>query len=147
MKVTIITIGKTKKKFLKIAIKDYSKRISRYSKVKNIILKPEFLGNNLSKKDIKKIKDKEGKKILSKINNRDYIFALDRLGKSLNSLDFSKKIKRLRVTGKSNITFIIGGSYGLSKEVLKRANMKLSFSKMTFPHQLMKVILLEQIYR
>ena len=130
-----------------MAIKDYSKRISRYSKVKNIILKPQFSGNNLSKKDIKKIKDKEGKKILSKINNRDYVFALDRLGKSLNSLEFSKKIKRLRVTGKSNITFIIGGSYGLSKEVLKRADLRLSFSKMTFPHQLMKVILLEQIYR
>jgi len=130
-----------------MAIKDYSKRISRYSKVKNIILKPEFLGNNLSKKDIKKIKDKEGKKILSKVDNRDYVIALDRLGKSLSSVDFSKKIKRLRVTGKSNITFIIGGSYGLSKEVLKRANLKLSFSKMTFPHQLMKVILLEQIYR
>lgn len=147
MNINIIAIGKIKEKFTKEAIKEFQKRLSRYCKLNIVELEDEKAPQNLSQKDMDIIKDKEGERILNKLNPSSYIIALDIKGKSLSSEDFSKKMEDLMVEGNNHITFIIGGSIGLSKEVLSKCNYKLSFSKMTFPHQLMRLILLEQIYR
>lgn len=147
MKITIISVGKIKEKYFVNAIKEYIKRLGRYSDIKEIEVSDEKCPENLSEKDIKIVKDKEGNKILSKITEQMYVITLEIDGKNLSSEELSKKIENLMITGKSHIAFVIGGSLGLSNNVLKRSNFKLSFSKMTFPHQLMKVILLEQIYR
>lgn len=147
MNINIIAIGKIKEKFIKEAIKEFEKRLSRYCKLSIIELEDEKAPQNLSQKDMDIIRDREGDRILSKLNPTSYIIALDIKGKSLSSEDFSEKIENLMVEGNNDITFIIGGSIGLSKEVLGKSNYKLSFSKMTFPHQLMRLILLEQIYR
>lgn len=147
MNINIIAIGKIKEKFIKEAIKEFEKRLSRYCKLSIIELEDEKAPQNLSLKDMDIIKDREGDRILSKLNPTSYIIALDIKGKSLSSEDFSEKIENLMVEGNNDITFIIGGSIGLSKEILGKSNYKLSFSKMTFPHQLMRLILLEQIYR
>lgn len=147
MNITLITVGKLKEKYLKEAIKEYSKRLGRYCKLNIIELADEKTPDNASEKDELLIKEKEGKTILSKVRETDYVIALDLGGKDLTSEEFSKFIDRCAVTGNSNITFIIGGSLGLSDEVRRRANYKLCFSKMTFPHQLFRVMLLEQIYR
>ena len=147
MNINIIAIGKIKEKFTKEAIKEFQKRLSRYCKLNIMELEDEKAPQNLSQKDMDIIKDKEGERILNKLNPSSYIIALDIKGKSLSSEDFSKKMEDLMVEGNNHITFIIGGSIGLSKEVLSKCNYKLSFSKMTFPHQLMRLILLEQIYR
>ncbi len=101
----------------------------------------------MSEKDIALVKEKEGEDIINRLSSRDYVMALDLNGTTYDSESFAEKIRKLRVQGKSNITFIIGGSHGLSKAVLKKANTSISFSKMTFPHQLMQVILIEQVYR
>ena len=127
MNITIIGVGKIKEKYLKLGIDEFSKRLTKYCKLDVIELDDEKCPENLSEKDMLIVKDKEGKKILSKIKNNSYVIAL--------------------AIGNSHITFVIGGSLGLSDEVLKRADYKLSFSKMTFPHQLMRLILLEQVYR
>lgn len=147
MNINIIAIGKIKEKFIKEAIKEFEKRLSRYCKLNIIELEDEKAPQNLSEKDMEIIKDKEGERILSKLNPSSYIIALDIKGKSLSSEDFSKKMQDLMVEGNNDITFIIGGSIGLSKGVLSKCNYKLSFSKMTFPHQLMRLILVEQVYR
>jgi len=123
------------------------KRLSRYTKMEFISLKQGHTTQEMSEKDIVNVKEDEGLRILDRISEREYVIALDLRGTELTSENFSDKIQNLRVTGKSNITFIIGGSHGLSEKVLKRANYKICFSKMTFPHKLMKVILVEQIYR
>jgi len=146
MKITVISVGKIKEKYLKEAIEEYSKRLSRYSKLDIIEVKDEHAPDNLSEKDIEIIKGKEGERILSKLKD-SFLIALAIEGKQLSSDDLAKKIKEIQTYNASHITFVIGGSLGLSKEVLQKANFKLSFSNMTFPHQLMKVILLEQIYR
>ena len=147
MNISIISVGKIKEKYLKLGIEEFSKRLSKYSKVEFIELDDEKCPENLSEKDMIIVKKKEGNKILSKIKNNSYVIALAIDGKNLSSEELAKKISSLAVSGKSHITFVIGGSLGLSDDVLKRANYKLSFSKMTFPHQLMKLILLEQVYR
>ena len=147
MNINIIAIGKIKEKFTKEAIEEFQKRLSRYCKLNIMELEDEKAPQNLSQKDMDIIKDKEGERILNKLNPSSYIIALDIKGKSLSSEDFSKKMEDLMVEGNNHITFIIGGSIGISKEVLSKCNYKLSFSKMTFPHQLMRLILLEQIYR
>lgn len=147
MNITIIAVGKIKEKYLKMAIDEYVKRLGRYCKVDIIELPDEKTPDNASEKDEYLIKEKEGKLILSKIKDRSYVIALDLNGKELTSEDFAKFININGVQGNSNIVFVIGGSLGLSIEVLKRADFKLSFSKMTFPHQLFRVMLLEQIYR
>ncbi|NLK95451.1 MAG: 23S rRNA (pseudouridine(1915)-N(3))-methyltransferase RlmH [Clostridiales bacterium] len=147
MNITIIAVGKIKEKYLKMAIDEYVKRLGRYCKVDIIELPDEKTPDNASEKDEYLIKEKEGKLILSKIKDRAYVIALDLNGKELTSEDFAKFISINGVQGNSNIVFVIGGSLGLSIEVLKRADFKLSFSKMTFPHQLFRVMLLEQIYR
>lgn len=145
--ITIISVGKIKEKYLKNAIKEYDKRLSRYCKLNHIEVSDEKAPENLSDIEMKNIKDKEGEGILKNIKEGTYIIALDIQGEMLSSEEFAAKLDKLALQGKSTIAFIIGGSLGLSNEILKKADMKLSFSPMTFPHQLMKVILLEQIYR
>ncbi|WP_288481018.1 23S rRNA (pseudouridine(1915)-N(3))-methyltransferase RlmH [uncultured Clostridium sp.] len=147
MNITLITVGKLKEKYLKQAIDEYSKRLSRYCKLEIIELNDEKTPDNASEKEEQLIKEKEGKQILSKIKENAFVIAMDLGGKNLTSEEFSKFIDQNGVMGNSNIVFLIGGSLGLSDEVKKRANYKLCFSKMTFPHQLFRVMLLEQIYR
>ncbi|WP_270647064.1 23S rRNA (pseudouridine(1915)-N(3))-methyltransferase RlmH [Paeniclostridium hominis] len=147
MNITVISVGKLKEKYLKLGIEEFSKRLSKYCKLDMIELDDEKCPENLSDKDMEIVKSKEGNKILSKIKNNSYVIALAIDGKNLSSEELASTISNLAVRGNSHITFVIGGSLGLSSEVLKRADYKLSFSKMTFPHQLMKLILLEQVYR
>lgn len=147
MNITIISVGKLKEKYLKLGIEEFRKRLSKYCKLDIIELDDEKCPENLSDKDMEIVKNKEGQKILSKIKNNSYVIALAIDGKNLSSEELADTISKLAVRGISHITFIIGGSLGLADEVLKRADYKLSFSKMTFPHQLMKLILLEQVYR
>ena len=147
MKITILCVGKVKEKFYRDAIGEYQKRLSRYCKLKIVEVADEKTPDGASETVENQIKEKEGNRILSKIREEDYVIALVIDGKMQDSVELSKNIQQLGVRGKSSIVFVIGGSLGLSKAVLKRANEKLSFSKMTFPHQLMRVILLEQVYR
>ncbi len=147
MKISIVSVGKIKEKFYKSAISEYAKRMSAYAKLNFVELKDEKAPQNLSDKQMLQVKDVEGDRICDAIESSAYVIALDKGGKQLDSITFSKTIQRLGVSGNSHITFVIGGSLGLSDKVLERADYVLSFSEMTFPHQLMKVILLEQIYR
>ena len=147
MNIKIITVGKIKEKFYRDAILEYSKRLSSYCKLNIIEVNDEMTKENASVNEVNIILRKEGERILKSINNNEYIIALAINGKKLDSIEFANKINDLGIHSNSNICFIIGGSLGLSDDVLKKANMKLSFSDMTFPHQLMRVILLEQIYR
>lgn len=140
-------MGKIKEKYLVNAIKEYNKRLSRYCKLNHIEVSDERAPENLSEVEMENIKNKEGEGILKNIKEGTYVIALDIQGEMMSSEDFAKTLDNLAIQGKSTIAFIIGGSLGLSKEVLKQADLKLSFSPMTFPHQLMKVILMEQIYR
>ncbi len=146
MKIKVITVGKLKEKYLVQGIEEYLKRLSKYCKLELIEVKDEHAPDNLSDKDIDIIKNIEGERILSKLKD-EYIIALAIEGKQLTSEDLAKKMNDTTTYHSSSICFIIGGSLGLSKEVLNKANYKLSFSKMTFPHQLMKLVLLEQVYR
>ncbi|MGM9530835.1 23S rRNA (pseudouridine(1915)-N(3))-methyltransferase RlmH [Intestinibacter sp.] len=147
MRINIVCVGKIKEKYLKLGIDEFKKRLSKYCKLDIIELDDEKAPENLSDKEMEMIKDKEGKKILSKIKDTSYVIALAIDGKNLSSEELADTINKLGIRGVSNITFVIGGSLGLSDEVLSRADYKLSFSKMTFPHQLMRLILLEQVYR
>ena len=147
MNITLISVGKLKEKYLKQAIDEYSKRLSRYCKLDIIELPDEKTPDNASEKEEQQIKGKEGQLILSKIKDNMFVVAMDLKGKQITSEELSDFIENCGVMGNSNIAFIIGGSLGLSQEVIKRANYKLCFSKMTFPHQLFRVMLLEQIYR
>lgn len=147
MEINIISVGKIKEDYFKKAIEEYEKRLKAYCRVNFIELKDESEGKNLSDKDIDIILDKEGKRILEKIKERSFIIVLDILGRSIDSVEFSKKINDIMLDGISSIDFIIGGSLGISQELKDKANYSLSFSKFTFPHKLMKVILMEQIYR
>ena len=147
MRINIVCVWKIKEKYLKLGIDEFKKRLSKYCKLDIIELDDEKAPENLSDKEMEMIKDKEGKRILAKIKDTSYVIALAIDGKSLSSEELADTINKLGIRGISNITFVIGGSLGLSDEVLSRADYKLSFSKMTFPHQLMRLILLEQIYR
>lgn len=138
--IKIICVGKIKEKFYKEALEEYQKRLSKYTKIKII----EVEDINLNNEEL--IKQKEKELILKYIEKKDFIITLEIEGKELSSTELSKKIEELE-TLNPNITFIIGGSYGLDDEIKKQSNLKLSFSKLTFPHQLFRVILLEQIYR
>ena len=147
MKITILCVGKIKEDFYRKAVLEYAKRLGRYCKLEIIEVSdektPDFAGSALEKQ----IKEKEGERLLRYVKEGMYVIALAIDGISFDSIQMSKEIEKLGITGKSSLAFVIGGSLGLSEQVLKRADMKLSFSKMTFPHQLMRVILLEQIYR
>ena len=138
MRINVVCVGKIKEKFYTHAVEEYSKRLSRYCKLDIVELPDEKTPDNASDIVNEQIKNKEGERILSAIKDDAYV---------CDSVELSEKIERLGIEGTSNITFVIGGSLGLADAVLKRADYKLSFSKMTFPHQLMRVILLEQIYR
>lgn len=147
MKITVISVGKIKEKFFTDAINEYTKRLSKFCKLSEEIIQDERADESFSQSEIEQVKVKEGAKILSKVPKNSYVFVLDVKGKQLSSEELAEKINYLGIDGKSDLTFIIGGSNGLSEEVLNIADFKLSFSKMTFPHQLFKIILLEQIYR
>lgn len=143
--INIICIGKIKENYLKDAIQEYSKRLSKYCNLNIIELSDEKLPNNLSDKLISQIKNTEGDKIIAQIKD-SYVFCLDLKGKQFTSEEFSNKITNLSLNY-SNITFIIGGTLGLSENVLAKSNELICFSKMTFPHQLIRVFLLEQLFR
>ncbi|MDW8801634.1 23S rRNA (pseudouridine(1915)-N(3))-methyltransferase RlmH [Clostridium sp. A1-XYC3] len=147
MNISTICVGKLKEKYLKQAIDEYSKRLSRYCKLDIIEIPDEKTPDNASQKEEFMIKEKEGLNILRHIKDNMFVVTLDLKGKMLSSEELASFIKDSGVRGNSNIAFIIGGSLGLSKAVLDRADFSLCFSKMTFPHQLMRVILLEQVYR
>lgn len=147
MKITLITVGKIKEKYLKDAIAEYSKRLSKYCKLEIVEVADEKTPEQASAVVEDGIREKEGERILKYIKEDAYVITLEIGGKMLTSEELAKEIDTLGIQGKSHIIFIIGGSIGLGKNVLKRSNYALSFSKMTFPHQLMRVILLEQIYR
>ena len=147
MKITLITVGKIKEKYLKDAIAEYSKRLSKYCKLEVIEVADEKTPDQASENVEQQIRKKEGERILRYVKEDAYVITLEIGGTMLDSVAFAKKIETLGVQGKSHIIFIIGGSIGLGEDVLKRSDYGLSFSKMTFPHQLMRVILLEQVYR
>lgn len=147
MNITVLAVGKLKEKYWTDAIKEYSRRISRYASLNIIELKESLLRGNPSAADEEAVKIAEGREILSKIKKTDYVITLEIAGKALSSEKLAEKIETLGIDGISDIVFVIGGSLGLSVEVSRRADFKLSFSAMTFPHQMMRVILLEQIYR
>lgn len=147
MKISILSVGKIKEKFYKGAIDEFSKRLGRYCKLSIIEVADEQTPANASKATEDIIKDKEAERLNKHIDNDAYVIALAIKGDMIDSVQLSKKINELGIRGVSHIQFIIGGSLGLSDNILIRADYHLSFSKMTFPHQLMRVILLEQIYR
>ncbi len=147
MRITVICVGKIKEKYFTMGIEEYSKRLSRYCKLDIIELPDEKTPDNASAAEELQIKKKEGERILKNVKDGAYVIALAIEGTMLTSESLSEKLETLGVNGDSHIVFIIGGSLGLDEEILKRADYKLSFSKMTFPHQMMRMILLEQIYR
>lgn len=147
MKITILAVGKVKEKFFREALAEYGKRLSRYCKLQIIEVEDEKAEENLSPLQIEQIKEKEGKRLLRYMDQDAWRIALAIEGKKLDSPAFSEKIENLGIMGKSHIIFVIGGSLGLHDRVLRSADERLSFSDLTFPHQLMRVILLEQIYR
>ena len=147
VKITLICVGKIKEKYLKDAISEYSKRLSKFCNLEIKEISDEKTRENMSTAEETIIKDKEGERIAAFIKPDDYVITLEIQGEMPTSPGLSEKMTGLFVSGVSKMTFVIGGSVGLSDAVIKRADYHLSFSKMTFPHQLMRVILLEQIYR
>ncbi len=146
MKVTLICVGKVKEKFYRDAIKEYEKRLGAYIKLYTIEISDEKVKVE-NDSEIALAMEKEGNNILSKIKDNQYVITLEILGKNLSSEEFASKIDNLMLIGKSDVVLVIGGSYGLSDSVKKRSDFALSFSRMTFPHQMMRVVLLEQVYR
>ena len=147
MKVRIICVGKLKEKYLVSGIEEYVKRISAYADVEIVEVADERIPEHASLAEETMIKVKEGRKILDRVKQDDYMILLDLNGKEMDSVAFSHHIEECMINGKSTIDFVIGGSLGHGEEVISRANVRLSFSPMTFPHQLMRLILVEQIYR
>ncbi|MDD6646198.1 MAG: 23S rRNA (pseudouridine(1915)-N(3))-methyltransferase RlmH [Firmicutes bacterium] len=147
MNVTILAVGKLKEKYWRDAVAEYSKRLKSYCSLQITEIKESPLRANPSAADEEAVKIAEGADILSRIRPSDYVITLEIKGKGLSSEALAQKIEALAIDGKSSIVFVIGGSLGLSEEVSRRADFRLSFSAMTFPHQMMRVILLEQIYR
>lgn len=147
MKITLVTVGKIKERYFEDAIKEYSKRLGRYCKLDIVQVQDEKTPDGASEAVERQIKDKEGQRILSNIKDGAYVIALAIEGRMLSSEELASRLQKLGVDGISHIAFVIGGSLGLSEEVMRRADFALSFSKMTFPHQMMRVVLLEQVYR
>ena len=147
MKIKLVTVGKLKEKYLKDGIAEYSKRISRFAAVEMIELADEKTPDRASDSENEKILNLEGNRILSKIGDREFVIVLAIEGKTLSSEEFSKQLEQASINGFSTLTFVIGGSLGLSPQVKKRANLSLSFGRLTLPHQLMRLVLVEQIYR
>lgn len=147
MKIKIVTVGKLKEKYLKDGIAEYSKRLSRFANLEMIELADEKTPDRASDAENQKILELEGTRILSKIGDRDFVIVLAIEGKTLSSEEFSKQLEQAPINGFSTLTFVIGGSLGLSSQVKKRANLSISFGRLTLPHQLMRLVLVEQIYR
>lgn len=147
MNIQLISVGKVREKYLKEGIAEFQKRLQPYCKLTMTELADEQAPEQLSEKELQRVKDKEGARILLRIKEGSHVIALDGNGTGWSSEQLADEMQKLSFAGKNQIVFIIGGSNGLSDTVLKRANQKLSFSKMTFPHQMMKLILLEQVYR
>ncbi|MGG5254458.1 23S rRNA (pseudouridine(1915)-N(3))-methyltransferase RlmH [Neobacillus sp. SM06] len=147
MNISIVTVGKLKEKYLKQGIEEYVKRLSAYAKLEMIEVADEKAPEELSDLEMAQVKQKEGERLLAKISTDAHVIALAINGKMQSSEELADSLDKLATYGKSKIAFVIGGSLGLSDEVLQRANEQLSFSRMTFPHQLMRLILVEQIYR
>ena len=147
MKIKIVTVGKLKEKYLKDGIAEYTKRISRFAKLEMIELIDEKTPDKASELENQKILETEGERILSKIGERDFVVVLAIEGKTLSSEEFSKQLEQASIKGYSTLTFIIGGSLGLAPVVKNRANLSVSFGHLTLPHQLMRLVLVEQIYR
>lgn len=147
MKIKVVTVGKLKEKYLKDGIAEYSKRISRFAKLEMIELADEKTPDRASESENQKILEIEGQRILSKVGDRDFVIVLAIEGKTLSSEEFSKRLEEASIKGFSTLTFIIGGSLGLAQDVKKRANLAVSFGRLTLPHQLMRLVLVEQIYR
>lgn len=147
MKITILTVGKLKEKYWKQAIAEYEKRLSAYSKIEIIEVPDEKAPENMSDKEVEQVKEKEGQRLLAKVKQQSTVITLEIKGNMLTSEGLAKEIESRMTRGQSDFTFIIGGANGLHKDVLDRSDYALSFSKMTFPHQMMRVILIEQVYR
>lgn len=147
MNITIVSVGKLKEKYLKMGIDEYAKRLSSYAKIDFVEVPDEKAPEQLSDAEMELVKKKEGERILAKINDGTYVIALALDGKMKTSEQMAADLDALMTYGKSKVAFIIGGSLGLHNDVLKRADEKLCFGKMTLPHQLMKLVLVEQIYR
>lgn len=147
MNITIISVGKLKEKYLKQGIEEYVKRLRSYATINLLEVADEKAPENLSEAQMIEVMDKEGERILNKINPDSYVFTLEIEGKQLTSDGLARQMDSLALHGKSKVAFIIGGSLGLSEIVKKRSDFSLSFSKMTLPHQLMRLVLVEQIYR
>ena len=147
MKLRIICVGRLKENFYRDAVNEFLKRLSRYAEVELIELADEKAPEKLSSAELEGVKLSEGRRILEKLREGDTVIALDILGKQLSSTELAEKLSGWMLEGKSRLAFVIGGSNGLSAEVLSRADFRLSFSKMTFSHQIFRVMLLEQLYR
>ncbi|MCH4167978.1 MAG: 23S rRNA (pseudouridine(1915)-N(3))-methyltransferase RlmH [Streptococcaceae bacterium] len=147
MNIKIITVGKLKEKYLKDGISEYHKRLTKFAKIQMIEVADEKAPERLSDTEMRIVKEKEGQRILEKIKDKEYMYALAIQAKERTSENLAEELRQLTISGKSDLTFVIGGSLGLSDDVLSRANETISFGKMTYPHQLMRLILVEQIYR
>ncbi|OXC07682.1 23S rRNA (pseudouridine(1915)-N(3))-methyltransferase RlmH [Ligilactobacillus agilis] len=147
MNIKIIGVGKLKEKYLKQGIAEYAKRLGKFCKFEIVEVPDEKAPEKLSAAEMEGVKEKEGERILAKIRDKEYVYALAIEGKERSSEEFAQEIAQLTTYGRSDITFVIGGSLGLSPAVLKRAETKISFGRFTLPHQLMRVVLSEQIYR
>lgn len=147
MNIKIIAVGKLKEKYLKQGIEEYAKRLSKFCKFEVVEVLDEKAPEKLSDAQMQAVKAKEGQRILDKIKDKEYVYALAIEGKQRSSEEFAKELNQLATYGKSDLTFVIGGSLGLSPEVMQRSNAQISFGKLTLPHQLMRLVLSEQIYR
>ena len=147
MNIQIVSVGKLKEKYLKMGIEEYTKRLGAYAKIDLVEVSDEKAPENLSEADMEIVKKKESDRILAKIGSDTYVIALAIEGKMKSSEQLANDMESLMTYGRSKIAFVIGGSLGLHEDVLKRSDEKLSFSKMTLPHQLMKLVLVEQVYR
>ena len=148
MLIKIVAVGKIKERFYQDALAEYLKRMKAYNKVEIVEVPDEKAPDKLSDKEVDQIKDKEGEKILAKIKEDSYVITLEIQGKALDSIEFARLIQKEKIEGAGrDLVFVIGGSNGLGTNILKRSNKRISFGKMTYPHQLVRVILLEQIYR
>lgn len=147
MNIKIICVGKLKEKYWKQGIAEYSKRLGKFCKFEIVVVPDEKAPEKLSETQMENVKKTEGERILGKIKDRDYVYALAILGKERTSEEFASEIENLTTYGRSNLAFVIGGSLGLSEDVLKRADSQISFGRFTMPHQMMRLVLTEQIYR
>lgn len=147
MNIKLICVGKLKEKYLKLGIEEYTKRLSSYCKLEIIEVADERAPENLSETQINQVKVKEGERILSKIKEDEYVFLLAVKGSLPSSEEFAEGIRQLGIHGKSKVAFVIGGSLGTSESLNRRANKQISFGRLTYPHQLMRLILVEQVYR